>query len=74
MSPFGRSPTGARLERMESSPRFSGGTFHNPSGATAGLKPGTALSTMGRSTSVSMPGTSRRRRSSPWHPGAMCSS
>lgn len=47
MSPFGRSPTGARLERMMSSPRFAGGTFRNPSGATPGLKPGTALSTMG---------------------------
>ena len=32
---------------MKGSPRFAEGTFHNPSGATAGLKPGTTLSTMG---------------------------
>jgi L-ascorbate metabolism protein UlaG (beta-lactamase superfamily) len=33
---------------MKASPLFSGGTFRNPSGATPGLKPGTALSTMGK--------------------------
>ncbi|MFT3765387.1 MAG: MBL fold metallo-hydrolase [Minicystis sp.] len=32
---------------MKGSPRFSGGTFHNPTGASPGLKPGTTLSTMG---------------------------
>lgn len=47
MSPFGRSPTGARLERMKASPLFAGGTFKNPSGAGLGLQRGTALSTMG---------------------------
>lgn len=47
MSPFGRSPTGARLERMKASPLFAGGTFKNPSGAGPGLQRGTALSTMG---------------------------
>jgi L-ascorbate metabolism protein UlaG (beta-lactamase superfamily) len=48
MSPFGRAPGSARLERIQASPRFSGGSFRNPSGATPGLKPGTALSTMGK--------------------------
>ncbi|APR87505.1 Outer membrane protein romA [Minicystis rosea] len=31
---------------MKASPRFAGATFHNPTGATPALKPGTALSTM----------------------------
>ncbi len=48
MSLFGRSAVGARLERIQASPRFSGGVFKNPSGATPGLKSGTALSTMGK--------------------------
>jgi L-ascorbate metabolism protein UlaG (beta-lactamase superfamily) len=47
MSPSSRAPTGSRLERMQSSPLFTGGTFRNPSGASPGLKAGTALSTMG---------------------------
>ena len=46
MSPFGRAPTGARLERMMASPLFAGSTFQNPSRATPGLKSGTQLSTM----------------------------
>jgi L-ascorbate metabolism protein UlaG (beta-lactamase superfamily) len=33
---------------MKASPLFAGGTFKNPSGATPGLQPGTALSTMGK--------------------------
>jgi L-ascorbate metabolism protein UlaG (beta-lactamase superfamily) len=48
MSLFHCAPAGSRLERMQASPLFSGGTFRNPSGAGPGLKPGTALSTMGQ--------------------------
>src|SRR4051812_49322573 len=47
MSPFGRAPTGSRLERIKGSPLFADGTFKNPSGVGPGLKPGTALSTVG---------------------------
>jgi L-ascorbate metabolism protein UlaG (beta-lactamase superfamily) len=46
MSPFGRSPAGARLERMQGSPRFGGGVFRNTSGAAPTLKPGARLSTV----------------------------
>ncbi|MEO7328761.1 MAG: hypothetical protein ABI193_09305 [Minicystis sp.] len=48
MSLFGRVPTGARLERIQSSPRFSNGVFKNASGAAPALKPGSTLSTMGK--------------------------
>jgi L-ascorbate metabolism protein UlaG (beta-lactamase superfamily) len=48
MSLFGRTHVGARLERIQASPRFDGGVFKNASGATPGLKPGTTLSTMGK--------------------------
>jgi len=47
MSLFSCGPRGPRLERMNASPRFADGTFHNPSGAGPGLKAGTALATMG---------------------------
>ena len=47
MSPFGRRASGARLERIKASPRFADGVFRNPSRVAPGLKPGTALSTMG---------------------------
>ncbi len=40
-------PPGSRLERIKASPLFSGATFHNPSGVGPGLRPGTALSTVG---------------------------
>jgi L-ascorbate metabolism protein UlaG (beta-lactamase superfamily) len=42
MSTFGRKPSGARLERMKSSPRFADGTFHNTHPVTPGLKKGSA--------------------------------
>ena len=48
MSPFGRPPAGARLERMKASPLFAEGVFRNPSGAAPGLKRGSAVSTMRR--------------------------
>jgi len=46
MSPFGRRANGSRLERMQSSPRFKDGVFHNSARVAPGLKPGSALSTM----------------------------
>jgi L-ascorbate metabolism protein UlaG (beta-lactamase superfamily) len=46
MSPFGRPPTGARLERIKASPLFAGSTFQNPSHAAPGLQSGTQLSTI----------------------------
>jgi L-ascorbate metabolism protein UlaG (beta-lactamase superfamily) len=46
-SPFGSRPAGARLERMQASPRFVDGTFRNSSGVTPTLKPGTGLATVG---------------------------
>lgn len=48
MSPFGRAPAGARLERMMASPLFEAGTFKNPSGASPNLRRGSTLSTMGK--------------------------
>jgi L-ascorbate metabolism protein UlaG (beta-lactamase superfamily) len=47
-SAFGARPTGLRLERMQSSPRWSDGVFRNTHGVGPGLKKGTALSTMGQ--------------------------
>ena len=46
MQVLGSKAQGARLERMKASPRCRDGTFHNTSPVTAGLKKGTAVSTM----------------------------
>ncbi|WP_257451361.1 MBL fold metallo-hydrolase [Archangium lipolyticum] len=46
-SVFGGKAQGLRLERMRASPRFLEGIFKNTAGVGPGLKPGTALSTMG---------------------------
>ncbi|MFO0758477.1 MAG: MBL fold metallo-hydrolase [Byssovorax sp.] len=46
MSPFGSLPAGARLERMQDSPRFSGGFFRNTAPVSATLQPGSRLSTV----------------------------
>jgi len=45
-SPFGKKASGLRLERMQSSPRFSDGVFHNTLGVSPGLRPGTGWSTV----------------------------
>jgi L-ascorbate metabolism protein UlaG (beta-lactamase superfamily) len=44
---FGAKLAGARLERAQSSPRWSEGAFKNVSGVAPGLKKGTALPTIG---------------------------
>ena len=46
-SVFGGRSQGARLERVLASPRFHEGIFRNTAAVAQGLKPGTALSTMG---------------------------
>jgi L-ascorbate metabolism protein UlaG (beta-lactamase superfamily) len=46
MSSFGGKISGARLERVQASPRFSEGTFHNTRPVAPGLKKGSALPTM----------------------------
>ncbi|MFL5320020.1 MAG: MBL fold metallo-hydrolase [Myxococcaceae bacterium] len=46
-SVFGGRAHGLRLERMASSSRFKDGVFHNTKSVGAGLKKGSALSTMG---------------------------
>jgi L-ascorbate metabolism protein UlaG (beta-lactamase superfamily) len=46
MSAFGAKITGARLERVQASPRFSDGTFHNTRPVQPGLKKGSTLPTM----------------------------
>ena len=43
MSAFRRRTTGLRRERVESSPRFDGGTFRNTSGVGPGIKKGTTV-------------------------------
>jgi L-ascorbate metabolism protein UlaG (beta-lactamase superfamily) len=46
MSTFGRRPSGARLERLQSSPHYRDGAFRNTAPVGAGLKKGTAAPTM----------------------------
>src|SRR5262249_11792900 len=46
-SAFGSRPAGLRLERMNASPRYRDGAFHNTLAVPPGLRKGTALSTMG---------------------------
>jgi L-ascorbate metabolism protein UlaG (beta-lactamase superfamily) len=47
MSVFGAKLAGARLERAQSSPRFTDGTFHNTRTVAPGLKKGTTFPTLG---------------------------
>jgi L-ascorbate metabolism protein UlaG (beta-lactamase superfamily) len=46
MSAFGGKVEGLRRERMEASPRYLNGHFHNTLGAEPGLKKGTAIPTL----------------------------
>lgn len=46
-SVFGSAASGQRLERIQASPRFRDGAFHNTASVTAGLKPGSAMATLG---------------------------
>jgi L-ascorbate metabolism protein UlaG (beta-lactamase superfamily) len=46
MSPFGKRASGARLERMRASARYTDGAFRNTSQVAPGLKPGTAVPTI----------------------------
>jgi L-ascorbate metabolism protein UlaG (beta-lactamase superfamily) len=46
MQAFGSKAQGARLERMQASPRFKDGTFHNTLAVSTGLKKGTGASMM----------------------------
>ena len=46
MSTFGKRASGARLERMEASPRFADGAFRNTRPVAPGLKKGTVTPTM----------------------------
>jgi L-ascorbate metabolism protein UlaG (beta-lactamase superfamily) len=43
---FGARAIGRRLERIQASPRFAGGTFHNVAPVTPGLKKGTVAPTI----------------------------
>ncbi len=48
MSPtFGKRPSGARLEKLQASPRYKDGVFNNTAAVAPGLKKGSALHTMG---------------------------
>ncbi|MFT3842184.1 MAG: MBL fold metallo-hydrolase [Myxococcaceae bacterium] len=44
---FGKRPSGARLEKLQGSPRYKDGVFHNTAQVGSGLKKGTTLNTMG---------------------------